>query len=104
MEAVLLHNFKMRGHQFRAFWMPGQSAWFVQNKRAEFDVPGTEDMGLGKVKAALKKVLRKQYRFLLENASRIIVRVNGSDERYLDTLPFRVRKQWAKAAVLVPLS
>lgn len=103
MSSVLLHSFSMRGHEFRAYWMPDQKRWFAQNKRAEFDFPGCEDDGMGKVKAALKKVLRDQYRYLLDNASRVIARVNGV-EAYLDCFPYRVRKQWAEAAVLMPLA
>ena len=101
--AVFLYEFQMCGLEFKAFWMPGQGRWFVQNHRAEFDFPGTDEMGKGRVKAELKKVLRKQYQFLLDNASRVIVRI-GSIEGYLDGFPYRVRKQWAKAAILLPQS
>lgn len=100
---VLLHEFSMRGHDFRAYWMESQGRWFVQNRKAEFDFPGHEDDGLGRVKAQCKKILRKQYEYLLENASRVVIRINGI-EGYLDTFPFRIRKRWAQAAALVPLS
>ena len=75
MSAIPLHSFTIRGLEFKAFWMPESKTWFVQNHRVEFDFPGTEDIGLGKVKASLKKVLRDQYRYLLDNASRVIVRM-----------------------------
>lgn len=101
--AVLLYEFKMRGHEFRAYWMPAVKSWFVQNERAAFDFPGHENDGEGRVKAALKKVLRKQYQYLLDNAHRIVARI-GTTEGYLDTFPFRVRKRWAKAVTLMPRS
>ena len=101
MNAVLLYEFKLGGHGFRAYWLPERKEWLVVNSAGQFSFKASrgEATGEGRLKAHVKMLLSNQYEYLMDNAHRIIARI-GSTEGYLDSFPFRVRKKWARQAVL----
>jgi len=98
-DGILLHEFELAGHEFRAYWSPSRKVWLLVNSRGQFSFEGPDSLGLGRVKATLKKLMVRQYQYLLQNADRVIARINGV-EGYLDTFRFSERKAWARQAVL----
>ena len=98
-DAVLRFQFELGGHEFRTFWLPEKQEWLVVNHAGSFSFKGSENLGMGRVKAHMRKLLTAQYRFLLSNADRVICTINGVSG-YLDTFRHSQRKAWARNAVL----
>jgi len=77
-KGFLRYEFEMRGHDYRAYWMNGSDTFLVKNEDREFRVEGLkDDCGLGRLKAALKRAMRKV-------ASRI-ANMNGLDAPVIKT-------------------
>lgn len=99
MKAVLRFKFEIGGHEFSVFWLPERVEWLAVNSTGQFSFKGGENLGLGRLKAHMRKLLTAQYQYLLDNADRVIARINGI-EGYLNTFRFSERKAWARQAVL----